>query len=366
MLKSLRLVNFKAFTDQTIPLAPLTLLAGLNGMGKSSVLQALLLLRQGLSETSDRLKLNGELIELGNVRDVINEGGESDEFVQIDLLVELDPNSNDDVVFTWVFHNYGNQLLWNRNRQQPDHLLSLFSSDRFTFLPAERIGPRKSYEALFDNTIGRQAQFTVHQLYLLRDTPLSDQRLYHPHCDSNLLLAQVEAWMAEISPGIRFRFDLFQSMDTVQIQYAFTRGRDVSSYYRATNVGFGISYTLPIVVAVLSAKPGDLILMENPEAHLHPKGQSIIGELLARAATAGIQILVETHSDHVLNGIRVATRKGLISPAEVGLNFFQRPIDDTVDSGVEVVTPKLDRHGRLDFWPDGFFDEWDKSLDQLL
>jgi predicted ATPase len=124
------------------------------------------------------------------------------------------------------------------------------------------------------------------------------------------------------------------------------------------------------VTALLSSQPGSLLLLENPEAHLHPQGQVKMGELMARAANAGVQIICETHSDHILNGIRLAS-KGVpetakIDPANVALHFFQRSKEVINKPSVEILTPELDEEGRLDFWPEGFFDEWGKSLDKLL
>jgi predicted ATPase len=184
------------------------------------------------------------------------------------------------------------------------------------------------------------------------------------------LLDQVEAWLSEISPGAKVVLAPNPNTDTVSLQYSFLKkaqqSEDVrlrSNNYRATNVGFGITYILPILVAVLSSSPGTLILVENPEAHLHPRGQAMMGELLARAAACGIQIIVETHSDHVLNGIRVAVHDGKLSPDDVQLHYFQRREDDGF---AEVISPNINRDGRIDRWPDGFFDEWDKSLEALL
>jgi predicted ATPase len=153
-------------------------------------------------------------------------------------------------------------------------------------------------------------------------------------------------------------------MDLVNLRYSFVTGDQRSNLYRATSVGFGITYVLPVLVAVLSSSPGDIVLVENPEAHLHPKGQVRLGELLARAGAAGIQVIVETHSDHILNGVRLAVHGG-IKPESVGIYYFSRTAEaGRVRSIVE--SPVIDRDGRLDQWPDGFFDEWDKSLERLL
>ena len=107
------------------------------------------------------------------------------------------------------------------------------------------------------------------------------------------------------------------------------------------------------------------MLIENPEAHLHPKGQFMMGELIARAASAGIQVIVETHSDHVLNGIRVAVHDKVINPDSLKIHFFSR-LEEAGRMKSKVESPVIDKNGRLDQWPEGFFDEWDKSLERLL
>jgi predicted ATPase len=176
---------------------------------------------------------------------------------------------------------------------------------------------------------------------------------------------QVEAWLGEISPGTRIYTVPHVNLDLVNLEYAFASSLGETNHFRATNVGFGITYTLPILVAILSSAPGTLILLENPEAHLHPRGQTKMGELFALAAASGLQILVETHSDHLLNGVRLAVHSGQIPPNKVVLHYFTRG-GDAAKVGTTIKSPKIDRAGRLDFWPQGFFDESEKILRKLL
>jgi predicted ATPase len=103
--------------------------------------------------------------------------------------------------------------------------------------------------------------------------------------------------------------------------------------------------------------------LENPEAHLHPKGQSAIGELLALTADDGVQVLVESHSDHLLNGIRMAVKQEKIKPEDVALRYFLRRDGDQCSM---FECPQVDARGRIDHWPDGFFDEWERSLMELV
>ncbi len=87
-----------------------------------------------------------------------------------------------------------------------------------------------------------------------------------------------------------------------------------------------------------------------------------MGELLAPVAFGGVQVIVETHSDHLLNGVRLAVHREMLQPEDIALHYFQR--DPT--SGSTIVSPKLDKNGRINEWPDGFFDEWEKNLTELL
>jgi predicted ATPase len=106
-----------------------------------------------------------------------------------------------------------------------------------------------------------------------------------------------------------------------------------------------------------------MLLLENPEAHLHPQGQAALGELISRSANDGVQIIVETHSDHLLNGMRLAVKRRLIESNNVVLHFFSRSIE-TGEASVQ--SPAVLESGKLSNWPRGFFDQWDKDIDALL
>lgn len=363
-MRFLRLKNFKCFEDQSLALKNLTLLSGLNSSGKSSVLQSLLLLRQSYQQdllTSVGLAMNGDLVCLGTAQDILFEGATKD-------IIGFEITWNNNTESKWYF-KYDREVdvlkIDSSVKTREVYEYNLFQ-DRFHYLQAERLGPRtyleiSDFQVRQHNQLGSKGEYTAYFLSLYRDREISFKKLQHPSQDSLLLLQQVEAWMSEISPGTRINVKDSSDLDLVSLQYSYK----LSNLYRATNVGFGISYTLPIIVAILSLQPDSLILLENPEAHLHPKGQAKMGELLALAASCGIQILVETHSDHILNGIRLATHNGKIKPDDVQLHYFQR--EETQEELLtKVVSPKLDRNGRIDDWPDGFFDEWDKSLEALL
>ncbi|MXZ19225.1 MAG: DUF3696 domain-containing protein [Caldilineaceae bacterium SB0665_bin_25] len=234
------------------------------------------------------------------------------------------------------------------------------------------MGPRTSFE-MADfmvrelRQMGTKGQFSVHFLHQNSSRKVLNS-MHHPLGRSSALVDQVNAWMGEVSPGAVVQVEDYEEMDRMRLAFGFQRAdtAGVPRPFRSTNVGFGLTYTLPVLVALLSSPASALVLLENPEAHVHPRGQSQVGELIARAAAAGVQVIVETHSDHILNGVRVAVKRGLINPKDVALQFFTRPAYDSESSGIEVISPRIDQDGRLDSWPEGFFDEHSKNLRNLL
>ena len=375
MITSLKLINFKPFENQLLEFRKLTLFSGLNSTGKSSVLQSFLLLRQSYQQgllPQKGLALNGDLVKIGTAQDALFEGAK-EELIGFDIVWE----NNSKGVWTFKYDKEVDVLNIDSEQVNSEVYQSNLFGKNFHYLQAERIGPRpfnemSDYQVRQLDQLGIKGEYTVHFLSLKGGQVIPNSSLSHPDVKSKIepgdlqvksmeLIDQVEAWIGEISPGTRLKIETKSDVDLMSFQYSYGD----SNPYRATNVGFGISYTLPIIVAALASTPGTIILIENPEAHLHPKGQVKMGQLLALAASGGVQVVIETHSDHVLNGIRLAVHGGKLDPKDVQLHYFQRQNQEG-QAVTDVVSPKIDRNGRIDRWPDGFFDEWDNSLEILL
>lgn len=366
MITSLKIQNFKAFRSQSFDLSRLNLLAGLNGSGKSSLLQSLLVLRQSSDQGllhQGRAALNGNLVRLGRFKDALFESADERE-----ISIELGFDSGTSYAGTlggWESEDRTGSIKAGGTAEGE---MALFHAG-FRFLSAERIGPRTQYgvpdnEAL-SSGVGIQGEWTPFFLARHGDRPAPNPGSYHPNARSSELKHQIEAWMNEISPGLQLHCERADVMDVVQLSYSFVARRDTSSRYRPTNVGFGVSYALPMVTSLVAAEPGDLLLLESPEAHLHPRGQAKLGELLSRTANSGVQIIVESHSDHVMNGIRVAAHQDLLGAEHVRFYYFSWNADDQTGA-TRVESISMNQDGRIDHWPRGFFDELDHSLDILL
>ena len=379
MLSFIRLVNFKCFEELEMRCAPLTLLCGMNGIGKSSVIQALLLLHA--SRNSHRLELSHTSVDLGTPTDVLFEGAETDS-ISFELrwrggapFSATYIRSKDEAEFVHgdviqQQEGIGAQTKWARPAQT-DGILGGVGRARApisaspVYVGAERMGPRKIYAhsdayrdpaslgATGENTL---SYLNAHERDML---PRSDARC--AAIQGRRLSDAMEHWLQEVTPGAHLRYEVVSDADALVAGYSFDRPGDVPTRrYRATNVGFGLSYVLPVIAGLL-VPSGHLCLIENPEAHLHPRGQARMAELAVRAAVAGVQVIAETHSDHFLDGVRVAVREGLIGPRETAVHYFERRDGKSV-----VVTPEIDADGRLSDWPEGFFDQHDDHLARLL
>ena len=392
MLQRVKLTNFKCFERLELACAPLTLLCGLNGMGKSSVLQALLVLRQSaVSGELDqgRLVLSGDLADLGTGQDVLFEGAETD-FVEFELTdsaasapcrlgfyysMDADRLSFDGgrlglgetVSHDGTYHILRDPLNGESVEIEPPvwRRIPPFGGE-LVYLNAERLGPRKFYDRseVFARhaNLGTRGEYAWNYLYARQSEALDSA---DPRCSElpsgRRLLDVVVHWLQEVTPGVHVQLDAIQDADAVIAGFSFDRPGDVASRrHRATNVGFGLSYTLPVLTGLLAA-PGTLCLIENPEAHLHPRGQTKLAELAVRAALAGVQVIAETHSDHFIDGVRIAVRDALIRPEEVAIHYFER-----ADGKSMVTSPRVDSDGRLSSWPTGFFDQHEENLARLL
>lgn len=116
------------------------------------------------------------------------------------------------------------------------------------------------------------------------------------------------------------------------------------------DVGFGVSQVLPVLVALLVAEPGQLVYIEEPEIHLHPRAQSAMAEILADAAKRGVRVVIETHSQLLLLGIQTLVAKGRLSPDLVKLHWFKR----RKDGSTEITSADLDEAGTFGDWPEDF------------
>ena len=364
MIKKIHLENFKCFHTLDYELKNVNILTGLNGMGKSTIIQSLLLIYQSLGEIMihNQVKLNGDMIDFGTGRDILCESTEDDSEIVIDI-TEDDRSTE----VRMHYEPFSNVL---KMKEGLSIVPKFTDQEHFVFLSADRIIPVNIYEITNETDLrarnfGNNGVFTLQYLKQYGPNPIDPELVYEADDYVDTLYDQVRFWMNKIAPGVSIDIEIDPEKQLASLGYSFKEGKVVTNTYKSVNVGFGITYVLPVVVTLLSAQKGDTILIENPEAHIHPAGQRWLGELIAWVGRLdGVQLLVETHSDHILIGIRVAVKQKRIGKEKVNLSYFYK---DEIDGfRHKFVTPHITDEGRIDEWPKGFFDEWDNALLDLL
>jgi len=379
VIRSLEVTSFKCFEHLQLELNTLTLLTGENSGGKSSVIQALVLLAQTLQsrEWGRSLLLEGPELALGTVRDVVNH-----QSARHSLGLSV---ATDDERVSWSFSasdrrslsielesvdidghrtdvDESSQVRWLLPLEKSAESTVVEALLRTSWITAERTGPREILP-LRDREdharVGHRGEWAAGLLYWRESSEIAPA-LCLPGFPPTLF-HQTRARMHEMFPGCDLRVTPIEGVNAVALRFRLDTRSD---FHRPQNVGFGLSQLFPVVVALLAAKPGDVLLIENPEVHLHPRAQQMIGEMIARFAAAGVQIIVESHSDHVLNGIRLAVKKQVIPNDAVSIHFFG--LARSGEGGRTTTSPTLDADGRLDVWPEGFFDQFDLALSELL
>ena len=371
-LEVLELENFKCFEALDLPCASLNLLTGYNGMGKSAALQALLLIAQGLRVVPEenQLPLNGDLVSLGSGGDVVRHGAAVPWFsigarsIRECAKWTFRPrNANSDLaLFDKVeYANNGHSTI-SREQVWPStgnakSLLVPTIRDA-VFLNATQAMQVEAYPAPVTPSnvhgdVGTNGQYAAHRYLEHADDEVEKARR-HPQDEGETVHTQVDAWLNELFPGARASADRLTPDSPIRFTFSLSKS---NPWVRLANVGLGLSYAFPMLVALLTKARGSITMVDGAEAHLHPRAQSAVGRLLGQMAGAGLQIFVETHSDHLLNGVRLAVRDGLVKPDDVALHFFGQ--------GGEVgrvTNLALDRNGAVSDWPEGFFDQAEHDL----
>lgn len=410
--------GFKSLAQETrIDVRPLTILAGANSSGKSSIVQPLLLLKQTLEATFDPGPVwldgpnirftsadqlfckvtpkpaarftatidvdHGEKLSLSFERDSerkieLAESAYSGRFGHVPLNPTMESSEIESVlpsplvssIKSWIFDpkesNSGKQLHFGivRKRCFLNVIGTVVSSkgetyteysmlpglNRFGFemrnvihVPGLRGNPERTYQ-----TAG------FGQMFPGTFQPYVASIVNHWKSEKDDALRQLGADLMTL--GLTWKVDA-RAVDHTQVELQVGRlprpkQGGAQDLVNIADVGLGVSQVLPVVVALLTAEPGQLVYIEQPEIHLHPRAQVALAKLLAAAAKRGVRVIAETHSQLLLLGIQTLVAEGDLSPDLVKLHWFQRGEDGTTD----VTSADLDEQGRFGNWPEDFAD----------
>lgn len=347
MIKKLTVDNFKCFHHMELELKPVTVLCGMNSGGKSSVIQALLLARE--SEETGEKQGNLDLmnskynVNLYSFDEILYEDAEEEIFH-----IAIQTQGCEEKVYEYRSEEGDNNLKYQRRKGEPQKedktKIWYLSSDR-TISPYQRRGNAEALELGADNEYmgfilekGRSGKI------------VSDKNKNCRDMDNVLFTTQVNEWLDFILPGNQVMAAALGNDNLISLRF----GKEQKLH--KTNVGYGVSFVLPILVGGLLAAKGDILIVENPELHLHPKAQSDLMLFLSTMAIAGVQIVIETHSDHIINGIRkaVVSRECRLQAEDAAIYFFGK------HKTYHFI--RMDSAAELSEWPEDFMEQEENDL----
>jgi len=413
MLTHLKLDNFKIWkTTGPMRLAPVTLLLGTNSSGKSSLIQSLLLIRQTVKGDDPNVDLNlgnpdvGDSVTLGQFKDVLCRRWSTSSRIGIEFRWTPTGAAMDSALFTASYRagkagsaelqslriglgskgfiaersRPGVYWLWFSGESRRTRQQSEFRPQRsFTFSPAalELVGERAA--ELRDVGLGLLEELgRIIYLGPIRRLAQRDY-VWNGRLPSGLGDDGARAVDALIASGVaahaakrtgklppaeaKLITDTAKWLDAmdladglaVQVLGGSTRYElIVERQGERTNlkdVGVGVSQVLPVIVAALYAAPGHIVIVEEPESHLHPLAEAVLAELFAEvSAERGVQFIVETHSEHLFRRMQTLMARQRVSGNQIVMYFVERE-----GPGAKLHELLINEFGAITNWPDKFF-----------
>lgn len=373
MITKIGIRNFKAFRDTgDISLGALNVLTGVNGRGKSTLMQSLLLLSQSIRESDNHTPLHlftyGEWVRLGSFQELIHKNYDSHESVTFSLVTD-DAKDNDYVLSYFPIET----------DPFTAELRSMLVNGKETFSEAGGYNIESSERVLVPPIFSGYTPLLRLQnmYYIAADRGASDEEEIlstginlrldcHGSNVLNVLYRQgqefhekIERCLGDIFDGATFKI----TTDDRNI-HLYMDSMNGGNLFRPVNVGYGYGYILTLLTAGLLANKGDIVMVENPEAHLHPSAQAALMKFLCEEVIAkGTQVFVETHSDHIVNASLLAVRRTILTNEQMKILFFNRSdiSSDMIIRNLEV-TPK----GRVKNPPRNFCDQYAMDLRTLM
>ena len=357
------LKNFKCHKDFEIDLKGLNVLAGSNAAGKSSFIQALLLIFK-VWEECEKGQINTNNIygmNLGLPVNIVSENME-----EKDIEIGLFPGGVENKAVLGLAEDeeelYFNICNYEDIMERKTSACSLNRMHLF-FLSAERQGPR-TISVIHDTSLHSVGSTGENTSYILSEMDKFQKLGGGFQLPKDLKISAIdrfsancEEWLDFVIPGTKMQYsvDMEKNFTTLML-------KNQGEFHLPVATGFGITYALPVIVQALAASvvENSVLVVENPEAHLHPLSQSRLGKFLGFVAANGVQVILETHSEHIVDGCRIqAVRENQCDNMKV--LFFEKTDNASICKDI-----KIQRNGELEEWPKGFFDQKRLDLRELL
>jgi hypothetical protein len=349
-ITNISITGYKSLESEcNIEVRPLTILAGANSSGKSSVIQPLLLLKQTLEATYDpgALKLDGPNVKFTSASQFFSriQGKTGGDRFSIKLTID------GGLSLTNIYGRSSDGVLeiLESTVKKEESVSNLFSPSLFAppirrliHVPGFRGNPERNYK-LTGISSAFPGTFEIYTASIINHWQKTD----NPRL--------IELWKAMETLELTSKV-VAKKLNDIEIELLVSDlpGKDDENHLISiADVGFGLSQILPVIVALIVAEPGQLVYLEQPEIHLHPRATAALGDLLVKAANRGVKVIAETHSDLLLRRVQSLVAEGKIAPENLKLHWFQLK-----ENGVtEINSADLDDAGAYgEDWPEDFSD----------
>ncbi len=339
MLKQLEINNLKSIDNSRLTLAPLTLLTGANSTGKSTVIQALMLLIKH-SHASNRFSMEEVIRYLNDFASIRNKKNNAK---SIEITATDTHNTRHSLTITSDGTEKASQLPYQYELEANETGAELF------YLNANRIGAQDLVQ-VSERKVGNLGEYIFSSFEKIKVKALPEALLKFE--GSKTISYQVSQWLSFITGS---EIELITEKLSDQVQVSFNV-KEIGSTVSPFNLGAGMSYLAKVIIICFMAKKGDLVLIENPEVQLHPKAQAQLGVFLSFVASRGIQLIVETHCEHLINKIAFEVYENHIQSEDVIIHY-KKDIESEFDTICIDDNGEFNNvDGEIISFPTGFFD----------
>lgn len=366
MIESIHIQNFKSIENQVFDFKPLTILTGTNSCGKSSIIQAILLYSHYAARREEKYKANSlkkYIDNLGNIKSLVSLVQKTNEREKTFIRPTID--GYNESFLSFGIHTDIIGLIETKKEKM------LIFEENLYYISANRIGQENLPQSNEYEKCGINGEYIFGFYEDNKNVRLQNEKLIFKDKIKNGIEPTAESLSAQVSFWLNRILDLnliprTEKIDNTKVKLMY-KNSDLHNFdITPFNLGAGVSYLAKILILGLSLKERDILIVENPEVHLHPNAIANLAEFFAFLAKGGIQVILETHSEHIINKMRYFVFKNQLSINDVQIYYREKFDKEFITMRINKDGRYVDNNDKVINFPSGFFDSVLKNLLEMF